>query len=104
MGHHAATDINANRSRDDSAFGRNNRSNGRAHSPMAIRHDGDVLMDERHRRHIIKLSARLLLDLYAVDPSLDESAARSVDYLHHMSPLVHPLQTYIVASKCVRKI
>lgn len=80
--HHAAPDIDAHRGRNDRPLRRDHRSDCRAHAPVAVGHDGDVAMDERHRRHVIELLPRLVLDGHPVDPSLDQAAVRSLDDLH----------------------
>ncbi|MEJ0043427.1 MAG: hypothetical protein WDM81_14930 [Rhizomicrobium sp.] len=47
------------------AGGGNDRADGRAHAPMHVRHDRDVVMDEGQRRDVQKLRLRGVLEGHA---------------------------------------
>ena len=87
-GHHAAADVDADRRRDDRPFRRNDAADGRAKTPVDVRHDGDALVNKGHSRDVLQLPARLLLDGNALGPRLDRGA-RGLDgfeVVHVTSP------------------
>ena len=77
--HHAAADVDADRRRHDRGLGGDHRADGGALAEVHVRHDGDVVMDERQRRDVEQLAARRVLDGHALDPGLDRRIARLDD-------------------------
>lgn len=61
--HHSATDIDADRSRDDRALRRDHASHGRPDTPVNVRHRGDPFEDEGKLGGISQLLTRLILQL-----------------------------------------
>ena len=53
--HHAAADVHADGGRNDRALGRDHAADGRADADVHVRHDGDVLVDERQPRRLREL-------------------------------------------------
>ncbi|MNP49170.1 hypothetical protein D3C76_1433390 [compost metagenome] len=81
-GDHAAADVHANRSGDDRADRGDHAADGRALAQVHIRHDRQVLEDERHLRCVQQLPARVVFDRHAVGPELDRLAAGDVENVH----------------------
>ncbi len=81
--HHAATEVDPDGCRNDRTLGRDDRADGRAHAPMDVGHDRDVLMNKRHGGDIVELLTRLILDGHAVDPRLDQPAPGALKHLHN---------------------
>jgi len=73
--HHSTADINADSCWHDRALGRNDRADRRAHSPMNIGHDGDMLKDEGQRGDIPQLLAGLVFNRNTTRPCLNRDAA-----------------------------
>ncbi len=67
--HHATADVHANGGRDNRSHRWNDATDGRAHAPVNVGHHRDVMMDERHPRHVLKLCQSLIFDLHSFRPS-----------------------------------
>ena len=87
MSHHTTTDVHTNRSRYDRTLRRYHRPNRSAHSPVNIRHDSHMLVNEGHLCDVIKLGPRLIFYRHAIYPSLDKTPVLSFKYLHLSSLL-----------------
>jgi hypothetical protein len=73
---HTAADVDANCSRDDRAHRRDHAADRRAPSPVHVRHDRDVPVDEGQPRDVLDLPARGILDRHPARPRLDRDATR----------------------------
>lgn len=72
--HHSAAYVNADCSGYYRALGRNDAPHRRAHTPVAIRHNRDVFVEEWQARHVVELGEGLGLKLHAASPRLDGMA------------------------------
>jgi len=80
-GGHPAADVDADRRGHDRAQGGDDRADGGAHAEVRVGHQGQVRMDERHRRRPDRLVAgRVRQDRRPVQQPL-------VDLLGHAAPL-----------------
>jgi hypothetical protein len=89
-GHHAATDIDTHRSRNNRTLGRDHAAHCCTDSPVHIGHCGDPLKYERHLRSIEQLLACLILHRYTHRPGLYRYALLlrvDVIVFHCRSPL-----------------
>src|SRR5262245_25764047 len=69
--HHPATNIDPHSCWNDRAFGWDDTADGRANSPMDIRHRGNPLIDDRQMGNVQELLSGFVLQLYAFCPSFD---------------------------------
>jgi hypothetical protein len=67
---HTATDIDADRARDDCSLRRNHRTNSCALAEMHIRHYGHMSRQDRQRRNVAQLLNRFPLDFDPRGPRL----------------------------------
>ena len=92
-GHHAAANVDADRSRDHRAFSRDHRSDGRADPHMHVGHGRNMLEDERHLRRLGQLLTRLVVNGDTAGPHLDRRPAFHVlifiRRLGHRDLLIH---------------
>eukprot|EP00754_Rhynchopus_humris_P044062 Rhum_TRINITY_DN3760_c0_g1::Rhum_TRINITY_DN3760_c0_g1_i1::g.11956::m.11956 len=70
-GDHAAADVDADGAGDDRADGRDDRAHRGRLAVVHVRHDGNVLVDDRQLGAGAQLRQRLVVDGDAVDPRLD---------------------------------
>src|SRR5665213_80671 len=79
-GDHAATDVDADRSRNDRTDRRDHAADRRALADVYIRHHRDVAVDEREQRHVLDLTARAGVELDAANPGLDRTSGGFEDF------------------------
>src|SRR5580700_6521578 len=70
-GHHAATDVHTDRSRDDRTLGRDHAADRGAYAPVDVWHRGDPFENERKLRNIYQLLTRLIFKRHALGPRFD---------------------------------
>ncbi len=88
-GDHAAADIHTHRSGNDCANRGNDAADGRALAQVHVRHNCQVLEDERHLGRVEQLLAGIVFDRYAVGPQLDRLAAGDLENVHGAVPRMH---------------
>jgi hypothetical protein len=82
---HAAADVDADRGRNDRTDRGDDAADRRALAHVDVRHDRDVVVDERKRGDVLDLAARAGIELDAVDPCLDGMSGGFED-LHGCRP------------------
>ena len=88
-GDHAAADVHAHGGRDHRTQRGDHAADGRALADVHVRHDGNVLVDERHLCRHRELLARLVFHGHAARPHLDVGAALDVHGLVDRLVLSH---------------
>jgi hypothetical protein len=79
--HHSTPNIDPNTCGNNSALGCDHAADGGADAVVHVRHDRDVLMDERHLRNVEQLIQGCCLELHALDPRLDWCAVVDLENL-----------------------
>ena len=69
--HHPASEIDPDACRDDRAFGHDDASDRRSDARVHVRHDRQVLVDERHPSRVPDLIERGVLERYPLRPGVN---------------------------------
>src|SRR5215469_1592754 len=80
-GHHAATDVDSHRGRNNGALRGDHTTYRRANAPMHVRHGGNPLKNERKLCNVKELLTSLVFELHSFRPRLNPDALLGYDYV-----------------------